>query len=135
MISICSNKRPHPFPRGDDSEIVKISYQHLRIFFSRTTGLISTKFGTKHPWVKGIQVYTTSLKWKIVVKIHPNLAPSLQQPWVKGIQVCSNEGPHPFPRGDNIDISLLSYSQLCSRKYFTGEPYILPIDLLFSLCS
>ena len=21
--------------------------------------------------------------------------------WVKGIQVCSNEGPHSFPRGDN----------------------------------
>ena len=24
-----------------------------------------------------------------------------KNPWVKGIQVCSNEGPHPFPRGDN----------------------------------
>ena len=27
------------------------------IFFSRTTGPISTKLGTKHPGLKGIQVY------------------------------------------------------------------------------
>ena len=26
-------------------------------------------------------------------------------PWVKKIQVCSNEGPHPFPRGDNKEIA------------------------------
>ena len=37
------------------------------------TGPVSTKLGTKHPWVKGIQV-------------------------------CSNEGPRPFPRGDNYEI-------------------------------
>ena len=28
-------------------------------------------------------------------------------PWVKGFQVCSNEGPHPFPRGDNKEIAKL----------------------------
>ena len=44
------------------------------MFFSRTTEPISTKLGTKHPWVKGIQV-------------------------------CSNEGPYPFPRGDNYKIA------------------------------
>ena len=27
-----------------------------------------------------------------------------KHPWVKGIQVCSNEGPRPFPRGDNYEI-------------------------------
>ena len=42
-------------------------------FFSITTGPILTKLGTKHPWVKQIQV-------------------------------CSNEGPFPFPRGDNCKI-------------------------------
>ena len=47
---------------------------HIFIIFSRTTGSISTKLGTKHPWVKGIQV-------------------------------CSNEGPHPFPREDNYEIA------------------------------
>ena len=25
---------------------------------------------------------------------------STKHPWVRGIQICSNEGPHPFPRGD-----------------------------------
>ena len=31
---------------------------HSFIFFSRTTWSISTKLGTKHHWVKGIQVFT-----------------------------------------------------------------------------
>ena len=26
-------------------------------------------------------------------------------PWMMGIQVCSNEGPHPFLRGDNYEIA------------------------------
>ena len=43
---------------------------HIFIFFSRTTGAISTKLGTKHLWVMGILI-------------------------------CTNEGQHPFPRGDN----------------------------------
>ena len=25
--------------------------------------------------------------------------------WAKGIQFCSNEGPGPFPRGDNYEIA------------------------------
>ena len=28
----------------------------IKIFFSRTSGLISRRLGTKHPWVKRIQV-------------------------------------------------------------------------------
>ena len=27
-----------------------------------------------------------------------------KQSWVKGIQIGSNEGPQPFPRGDNYEI-------------------------------
>ena len=37
--------------------ITKIHWRNLKIFL-RTTGPISTKLGTKHPWVKGIQVRT-----------------------------------------------------------------------------
>ena len=44
------------------------------MFFSRTTGSISTTLGTNYPWVKGIHF-------------------------------CSNEGPCPFPRGDNNEIT------------------------------
>ena len=47
---------PHPFPRGDNYEITKIRWKIKKIIFSRTTGPILTKLGTKHPWVKGIHV-------------------------------------------------------------------------------
>ena len=63
-----------PFPRGDNYEIAKINRQILKIISSRATGPISTKLGTKHPLVKGIQVF-------------------------------SNEGSHPFSRGDNYKIA------------------------------
>ena len=36
----------------------RLHWQNLKIFFSRTTEPFSTKLGTKHPWVKGIQVYS-----------------------------------------------------------------------------
>ena len=49
-----SIERPYPFPRGDNYKIAKIHWQNLKIFFSRTTGSISTKLGTNHPLVKGI---------------------------------------------------------------------------------
>ena len=55
-IQVCSNEGHRPFPRGDNYEIVKIHWWNLKIFFSRTTGPISTKLGIKHPRVKGIQV-------------------------------------------------------------------------------
>ena len=48
--------RTRPFPRGDNYELVNIHLRNLKIFFSRTTGPISTKLGAKLPWVKGIQV-------------------------------------------------------------------------------
>ena len=56
MIQVSSNEGPRHFPRGDNYEIAKIYLQTLKIFFLRTTGPISTKLGTKHPWVKGIKV-------------------------------------------------------------------------------
>ena len=34
---------------------LKIHWGNLKIFFSKTTGPISTKLDTKHPWVKGTQ--------------------------------------------------------------------------------
>ena len=36
--------------------VVVVNFSHF-FFFSRTTGPISTKLGTKHPWVKRIQVF------------------------------------------------------------------------------
>ena len=65
-IQVCSNEGSHPFPREDNYEIAKMHWQNLKIFFSRTTGLILTKLGIKHPWVNRFQV-------------------------------CSNEGPQALP--------------------------------------
>lgn len=42
------------FRKAYNSEILKIHWRISSIFLSRTTGLISTKFGTKHPRGKGI---------------------------------------------------------------------------------
>ena len=55
-IHVCPNEGPHPFPRGDDYEIVKIHWRKLKICCCRTTWPISTKLGTKHLSVKGIKV-------------------------------------------------------------------------------
>ena len=55
-IQVCLNKGPRPFSRGDNYEITKIHWQNLKIFFSITTGSISTTPITVHPWVKGFQV-------------------------------------------------------------------------------
>ena len=39
----------------NNNDSTKIQWVNLRIFISRATGPISTKFGTKHPWVKEVQ--------------------------------------------------------------------------------
>jgi hypothetical protein len=54
-IQVCSNKGPGPLQRGDDLKNVKIGWGLLKIFFSRTTGLILTRLGTSHPWEKGLK--------------------------------------------------------------------------------
>ena len=45
--SFSSNEGPQPFPKGDNYEIAKIHWRNFKkIFFSRSTGPISTKLGT-----------------------------------------------------------------------------------------
>ena len=56
LIQACSNKGQCPFLCGDNNEIVAIHSQNLKTLSSKTTVPISTKLGTKHSWVKGIQV-------------------------------------------------------------------------------
>ena len=47
------------FPRGDNYKIVKNTLtKFLKNIFFRPTEPISTNIGTKHPWVRGIQVST-----------------------------------------------------------------------------
>jgi hypothetical protein len=47
-----------PFSKGDNSKRVKIYKKYFKIFFSRSTGPISTRLSTNHPWGEGIQVCT-----------------------------------------------------------------------------
>ena len=42
--------------------------------------------------------------------------------WVKGIQVYSNEGPRPFPRGDNYEIVKIHWRNLKIFFSRTTEP-------------
>jgi hypothetical protein len=53
-IQIFSKEGASHFPRGDNSERVKIHWKSLKTFFSRTSRPESIKLGTKYPWVKGI---------------------------------------------------------------------------------
>ena len=124
-IQVYSNEGPCPFPRGDNYEIAKIHWQNLKIFFSRTTGPILTKLGTKYSWVKWIQVCTNegfcffqkdiiAKLWKYINKFEKASSPEplgqfstkvdTNHPWVNVIQVCSNEGLCPFPGEDNYEI-------------------------------
>ena len=102
-----------------------IRHEKLKWFFSRTTEPISSKLGTKHPWVTGIQVCSNErttplskgiLGWNIKntwtnSKIFSwttgpisNKRGGTKYPWVTGIQVCSNKGQRPFPRRHNYEV-------------------------------
>ena len=71
-IQVCSNEGPRSFSREDANEIAKIYWWNLKIFLSKTKGLISTKISiffiwnfnqtwtpTKHPWVKRTHILQT----------------------------------------------------------------------------
>ena len=56
-IQVFSNKGPKPSQREYKSKNEKL----LNIFhnpFFKSNGPISTKFGTKHLWVDGLQIFT-----------------------------------------------------------------------------
>ena len=52
---ICSNEGPHLFSRRDNYEIAK-SLTKLRNLILQNRWANFNQMGTKHPWVKGIQV-------------------------------------------------------------------------------
>jgi hypothetical protein len=54
-IQVCSNKGQGPLQRGNNNKNVKMGWDHLKIFFFRTTGPNLTRLGTNYSWVKGIQ--------------------------------------------------------------------------------
>ena len=102
---------------------------------------MSIKLGTKHPWVKGIQICSNGGPrpfprgdYYVIVKIHwGNLKMFFSRTtkpistklctkhsWVMGIQVCSNEGSRPFPRGGNYKKAKIHWRNL---KISSQEPH------------
>ena len=47
----------HAFFQGEIIATEKIHWRLLKIFYSRTTWPISTKFDTEYPWVKSVQTF------------------------------------------------------------------------------
>ena len=129
------------------SFVVCPSVCRLSDFFSRTTGLILAKIGTKHSWVKGIQVCSNEGMFPFprgdqnskIVKIHKrNLKmyrttrPTFSKlgtmhPWVKGIQFCLNEAPHHFPRGEIYEIAKIHWRNL--KIFFSRSTGLILIKL------
>ena len=116
---------------------------YIFIFFFRTTGPISTKLCTNHLWVKGTQVFQIKgpalFQWEIITKLRKYIGKFKKSSfsrtpgpiltnlgtnhlWVKGIQVCSNEGPVPFPRGDNYKICKNTITNLKNLFFGTAGP-------------
>ena len=126
-IQIYSNEGPGFFPRGYNYEIGKMHWWHFKIFFARTARPILPKLGTKHTWVKGIQVCSNEEPrpcprrdnyeiakiywWNLKIFFSKTTRPistklSIKHPWVKGIQISLNKGLDPFSRGDNYEIAI-----------------------------
>ena len=117
-IHVCSNDGPHSFPRWENHEIAKLHWLNLKTFFSKTTRAISTKRGTKHHWVVGIQIFQMKghilFQGEIILKnskinwrngkifFSRSTGPistklDTKHPLVLGIHISSNEETHPFP--------------------------------------
>ena len=71
-----------PFQGGDNNEIAKLHWNFFLISSSR----------------ESMEPISTNLGTKYS--------------WVEEIQVCSNEGPQPFPRGDNDQIAKIHWQNL-----------------------
>ena len=100
--------------------IIKLDCQLLKIFFSRTTGPISTKLGTEHHWVKGIQVCWNEgphlsqrgdsweiekTHWKLFKIFFSRTTGTLMTKRYKSsYSIFLYEGPTPHQRGDNYKI-------------------------------
>ena len=58
-IQVCSNEGPgHALLKGEIKQNSKIILKTFKNPLFKSTWPISNKFGTKHPWVDGIQIFT-----------------------------------------------------------------------------
>lgn len=55
-----------------------------------------TKLDLPNPYLASVQVSFSNQNLSIVCRRH------CEYPWVKGFPVCSNDGPGPLSRGDDL---------------------------------
>ena len=133
-VQFSSNEGPHLFPRGDNYEKVKLHWRKKKIFFSRTTGPISTKLGTMPPWVIRNQVCSNKGPRPFpmgdnneIAKIHwrnlniffsrtAGLISTKLDTKHPASKCKANEGPRPFPRGDNDEVAKIHWHTLNSSS-------------------
>ena len=122
---------------------VRLSVNFSHVHSSRTTGLVSTKLGSMHLWVKGIQDCSNEVPHPFprgdkcnekIMKIEKKSSPEPQGQYqtnfiyitkhslVKGFQVCSNEGSCPFPRRYNNKILKIHWPSLIIFIFRTIGP-------------
>ena len=95
------------FLLGDtgNSKIVNIHFTTFKIPLLWTTSPFSPNLAQSvHGWREFKFLQTKGHTWPI------STIPDKWHPWVKVhvIEDCSNEGPHPFSRGDNIEIKFMN---------------------------
>ena len=79
------------------------------------------------PFPRGDNSKNVKLYWKYFKIFSRTIGPistklGTMNPWMEGIQVCSNAGPHPFPRGDNYEIAKIHWNNLKIFFPRTTEP-------------
>ena len=87
-----SNKGLQPFPKENNSSIVKLHWWLFKIFFFRTTEPITTKLGTIHLQVKEIQV--CSIEEHFQGDLLQNQFQQILAQNILGLR--ANEGSYPF---------------------------------------
>ena len=130
-------KGPSLFQGEIITQIAKIYWSYLKIFFSRTTGPISTKLGTEHHWVKGIQVCWNEgphlsqrgdsweiekTHWKLFKIFFSRTTGTLMTKRYKSsYSIFLYEGPTPHQRGDNYKIVNMHWQFFKIVFYRTGQ--------------
>ena len=130
-IQVCSSEVPCLFPRGDNNEIAKVNWRNFKnlliqdmwanfnqtwhnAYLGKGFQDCSNKGPCPCPRVDHYEIVNihwhnfkkSSLTWTTC----PNSCKlSTKHLWVIGIQVCLNEGPTPFPRGENYEIAKIHW--------------------------